>query len=690
MSGFMAGFFRSNRFLVLALLLASCGGGGGGGGGTPAPPPPPPPTLQSITVSPTALSVELGTLVPNLTATGSYSDGSTADVTAAATWSSLSPSIATTGSGGTLTGVSVGSATIHATIGSVFGAASVTVTSPGHFLVKDAGLFTQFEERGSTAGYYSGQVIQTWNTVDPVVGTTVAAEVGSQLDAMKAMGVNTITVQLRTSDATYTGNFTPPDCNEPPVLGLQFPQPTATELANLPLLFDAVGSRGMRIWLSLINTHMEQQPPTNSQTWIGAILGAVGQHPALDLVLFDGTPYTVPSSGGTQVCGTPAEGPLWLGPGSTAPVYVQWAMGYAMSLGVPAHKLSAEAIVGSYFVESGAPAGSNATGGHLWSPIAVEKTIFDNLGIPASQRTYALSFYEHRKCSDAGTQPCTDTDPHSWADQTLQYVTGVVGSGPRIVAPEMGDLPPVDPVQWKTQWALESLAFLLPKYGVEGGSFWRWTSFVNSEDANPTLATPVKLRGVAYTYTPVQKEVLDLAGFHLPLVPNGSFEGSVVQGVPASWTASGNGSVAQYLLTVEAGQPEVPSRGVHALRMVTGSTAATVAATSVPIPVTAGTLYTTTANLRFAWTGDPAVGTGPSASRPQVFIDILYFQPNGAPSAVLAQTSQAYFQEDSTSGFATFPLQYTTPSDAAFVQIRFGASQNGLASPITLDVDNVR
>ena len=36
--------------------------------------------------------------------------------------------------------------------------------------------------------------------------------------------------------------------------------------------------------------------------------------------------------------------------------------------------------------------------------------------------------------------PCTDLNPHDWADQTLQNVTSVVGSGPRIVIPEMGDM----------------------------------------------------------------------------------------------------------------------------------------------------------------------------------------------------------------------------------------------------------
>ena len=126
------------------------------------------------------------------------------------------------------------------------------------------------------------------------------------------------------------------------------------------------------------------------------------------------------------------------------------------------------------------------------------------------------------------------------------------------------------------------------------------------------------------------------------------------------------------------------------MRVITGSGSNDeITATSVMIPVFAATTYTTTANMRFAWTGDPNL-TGPSSSRPQVFITMLYFQANGTPSSVRTKDSFSFFQENSTTGFATFPEQYTTPGDTAQVEIQFGAIRNGLPTQIILDVDNVR
>jgi len=89
------------------------------------------PTLTGISLAPTSDSVMVGMTV-QYTATGTYSDGSTQDVTTQATWASSSSGVATisnsAGSQGLATAVAAGSTNISATIGSVSGNAMLTVT----------------------------------------------------------------------------------------------------------------------------------------------------------------------------------------------------------------------------------------------------------------------------------------------------------------------------------------------------------------------------------------------------------------------------------------------------------------------------------------------------------------------------------------------------------------------------------
>ncbi len=561
----------------------------------------------------------------------------------------------------------------------------------GRFLLPTRGLYVQIERRGWKSGYWSGQLIKEFNDFDPVVGTTVAKEAELQLDIMRSMGINTITFELRTTDSQYIpGPYEPPVCNIGPGLGFLWPQPTEVELTNLRTFFDLVHSKGMRIFLRLVNTHMEEQPPTNSETWLRAILQVVKGHPALDLVLFEGNTRLIDTNADEipDTCGVQAEPPLWMGPKAVYAEYVKWAISFAQSLGIPTRKLSAEAIVGDFFTDS-QPGNSFATDGHLWSPIVTLKRIFDDLGIPSEQRTYAISIYEHRKCATARELPCVDADPHSWAEETLKRVFATIGTGngARVVAPEMGAMVPIDP-EWPTERALESLVFLMEKYGVDGGAFWRWTSFDDDEDKDPSLAEPVKRRGVSFKYNPVFKEILDMGGFHLTAIPNGSFEAGTT--TADNWTIIGNGTGLRYPLASEPGQFETPWRGDYVLRLITGNGMKdVVSANSELIAITPNTIYTTTANLRFSWTGDPNPSGDPS-TRPQVFVSFQYFDKDGLPSQIRTQDTFFLFQENTPQGFGTFPFQYASPNDARFVRIEIGATRNGLPTPITLDVDYLR
>lgn len=101
----------------------SGGSGGSGGGGTP----PPGPTLSSISVSGPG-SIAYGSSPKQLTATGTYSDGSTQSLTSKVKWASSDSSVATISASGAVSPVKGGQTTITATSGTVDGALSLTVT----------------------------------------------------------------------------------------------------------------------------------------------------------------------------------------------------------------------------------------------------------------------------------------------------------------------------------------------------------------------------------------------------------------------------------------------------------------------------------------------------------------------------------------------------------------------------------
>lgn len=425
-------------------------------------------------------------------------DSAGATVTGVTRWSSSDTTVAVVNSDGAVATRSTGQATITVSVDGKTASTALSVV-PGALSVR--GLFVDFDERGSPAGYYNGDVLARWDSTDSYVGRTVAAEVAAQMDAMRALGVNTLTMDVRSTDDHYSGGtYGLPECNLPPVLGLVWPTPEPAKLANLVRFLDLAQQKGMRVVLFVVNTHMEQPAATNAQ-WLGPILAAVGQHPALYAVALGGTTRLDPFTGD---CGTPAEAPLWLGPGSTPAAYVQWAIGYGRDHGVSTTKLTAEAVVGYASMVGQIAAPSPAVDGHLWDPIGVMKGIFDNLQIPDAERTYALSFYEHRKCSPPPPGNCVDEDASAWAKETLRGVYNTIGwaTTATVVATEFG-VNPGDPT-WSAAQGVDDLLTLLEKYGVSGGSYYHWVNNQTSLDSDPNAWMPVKLRGYAYSYTPVK------------------------------------------------------------------------------------------------------------------------------------------------------------------------------------------
>ena len=86
-------------------------------------------TLKSIAVTPSTVSLAPGA-TQQFTATATYSDGSTANISTSATWISASPSIATINSSGLATGVAGGSTTVSASLSGISSnAAAISVVA---------------------------------------------------------------------------------------------------------------------------------------------------------------------------------------------------------------------------------------------------------------------------------------------------------------------------------------------------------------------------------------------------------------------------------------------------------------------------------------------------------------------------------------------------------------------------------
>src|SRR4051812_38673639 len=112
-----ASLFRDDRLgsclataivLIATLALSACGGGGGDGAALPK-------TLVSIAVTPNSSDLPVG-LTLQLQATGTFSDGTSADLTSTATWTSSNPAFAAVGAAsGVATSIAPGSTVIMAT-----------------------------------------------------------------------------------------------------------------------------------------------------------------------------------------------------------------------------------------------------------------------------------------------------------------------------------------------------------------------------------------------------------------------------------------------------------------------------------------------------------------------------------------------------------------------------------------------
>ena len=169
------------------------------------------PVLVSIAVTPSNPSVAQG-LTEQFTATGTYSDGSTADLTSSATWTSSDPSKATIGaSTGLATTIAAGATTIEAAIGSINGSTTLTVTAASLVSIAISptnpsialGLTQAFTALGTLSDSSTLDLTSSvaWTSSDPSKATIAA---GGLASSSLATGTTTIGASLGAVSAPTT------------------------------------------------------------------------------------------------------------------------------------------------------------------------------------------------------------------------------------------------------------------------------------------------------------------------------------------------------------------------------------------------------------------------------------------------------------------------------------------------------
>lgn len=140
-------------------------------------------TLQSIAVTPSSASLSPGG-TQQFTASGTYADGSTGNLTGSVTWTSGNTAVATITSGGMATAVTTGSTTIQAASGSIKGTANLNVTTahggrPVQWSSGDGGgtnVETVYETNAATNGNMM-LILCHWN--NQAVSATVHDQMGN-------------------------------------------------------------------------------------------------------------------------------------------------------------------------------------------------------------------------------------------------------------------------------------------------------------------------------------------------------------------------------------------------------------------------------------------------------------------------------------------------------------------------------
>ena len=166
--------------------------------------------LLSIAVTAVNSSIAVG-VTDQFTATGTYSNGTTQNLTSSVTWSSSSTAVATISSAGLATGVAAGSATIKATSGTISGSTGLTVTAPVTLVSiavapASASVTVSGTQQYTATGTYSDGTTQnltssvTWSSSSTAVATISSTGI--------ATGVAPGGATIKATSGTISGSVT--------------------------------------------------------------------------------------------------------------------------------------------------------------------------------------------------------------------------------------------------------------------------------------------------------------------------------------------------------------------------------------------------------------------------------------------------------------------------------------------------
>ncbi|MGA9209493.1 MAG: DUF4082 domain-containing protein, partial [Terriglobales bacterium] len=159
-------------------------------------------TLSSIAVNPANPTPAVGSQT-GFTATGTYSDGSTRNLTDVVTWASSNTAVATINTLGTATEIATGSSTISATLGAVSGSTTLSVQPPALVITTSSltdGL--QNQPYSATLAASGGLPPYIWSLASGTLPAGLSLATNGQMTGTPSLvGSSTFTVQVQDSSS---------------------------------------------------------------------------------------------------------------------------------------------------------------------------------------------------------------------------------------------------------------------------------------------------------------------------------------------------------------------------------------------------------------------------------------------------------------------------------------------------------